>query len=331
MKKITTHIARMIHPDSSSNCTIDPKKLQNKNDGYICTSNIKDVKLEQIIDTAQDAAKNTKIYNAYLATEEDNKQKFIEKNPNTDFMVKQIYFPINNHEEEIDYHVLSVLNGTGLMRRINEKIKSIIYDKEKKSKLPNIKTIRFGGNKPQNISFINSKQQFFRLLPSLTPTFDEIIIPKRDFFSECLKTRELKGHFKELGKFGRKKIQNMEAKDKRDESLSQIFEEILEEISEESIFSVMAVVKKIRLKNPEGWTRDEKFSKLPDYQKIWLDEERKNERNDKDYIYSLAKRAAEWIIKTYERTYEGTYKHLLNDDDLEFLIKHIKEEELLND
>jgi CRISPR-associated protein Csy1 len=350
----------MTHPDSPSNVTIKEEKLQNRNDGYIHTGNIKNVKLDEIIDIATNAGVNSKILKEYKSSSEEEKERFINEKPNTDFMLKQVYFPINNGEEELDYHVLSVLNGTGLMRKVNEKIKGIIYDKEKKSKLPNVHKISFGGSKPQNISIINSKQQFFRLLPSLTPTFDEIITPKRDFFIECLKTRELKEHFKvlikdkkkaegkeekakkdmeenfkELGKFGRKKIQNMEAKDKRDEALKQILQEstssVLGEISEASIFSVMAVVKKIRLKNPEGWTRDEKFSKLPDYQKIWLDEERKDERNDKDYIYSLAKRAAEWIIKTYERTYEGMYKHLLNDDDLEFLIKHIKKEELLND
>ncbi len=355
-----THVAKVTHSDIRCvNVTIDSEKLQNRNDGYICTSNIKDVKLDEIIDAAQDAAKNTKIYNAYIAADEEQRQKFIEKNPQTDFRFKQVYFPVNKEDEELDYHVLSVINGTGLMRHVNEKIKGIIYDEEKKSKLPNIKTIRFGGSKPQNISIINSKQQFFRLLPSLTPTFDEIIIPKRDFFKECLKTRELKEHFKvlikdkkkaegkeekakkdmeenfkELGKFGRKKIQNMEAKDKRDEALKQILQEstpsVLEGISEESIFSVMAVVKKIRLKNPEGWTRDEKFSKLPDYQKIWLDEERKDERDDKDYIYSLSDRAARWIISKYEEV-NKKLNYKLNDDDLHWLRKFIKEEELLND
>ncbi len=112
----------------------------------------------------------------------------------TDTRVKQVYFPTG----EGKYHLLSVLtNSVGiseLKRRVTERRPK--WDKKKLVEpgyfIPNIGHVKYGGTKPQNISYLNSKSIGLGgtlLLPSLPPAEPKVrrFIPRKNFFYEALK------------------------------------------------------------------------------------------------------------------------------------------------
>ena len=52
-----------------------------------------------------------------------------------------------------------------------------------------------------------------------------------------------------------------------------------------------------------GWSDDEKFSSLPRWQKIWLDGQYIQERQEDEWRDDLSAAFARWLIKTYGRLF----------------------------
>ena len=149
--------------------------------------------------------------NEIWASFSDNQQKWQQwqaafdtclhsQSANTNQLIKQVYFPVGNN----NYHLLSVLNPSGLMFTLKERIdylrysdQSILGRRYRNSRehfeqgfasLPNITRQRFGGDHPKNISGLNNKHQDVLLLDSSPPqlTSNKNLVIKKDFYQECL-------------------------------------------------------------------------------------------------------------------------------------------------
>ncbi|WGL59725.1 type I-F CRISPR-associated protein Csy1 [Pigmentibacter sp. JX0631] len=96
------------------------------------------------------------------------KESIKDKNYASHYLSKQIYFPVANKE----YHIVSPLMASSLYHKVLEKItffrysenakllrekkKNCEYSDETIKDFPNLIEVKYGGTKPQNISYLNS-------------------------------------------------------------------------------------------------------------------------------------------------------------------------------
>lgn len=67
----------------------------------------------------------------------------------------------------------------------------------------------------------------------------------------------------------------------------------------------------------DGWSQDDLFRKLPLSQKIWLDNQYANVRENKVWIKDVSKQFGRWCIRTYEQIMKKN-RILLGDAELVF-------------
>lgn len=214
--------------------------------------------------------------------------------------VKQVYFPVAD-----GYHLLSVLTPSGLMFELRNRIQNVRFSEEIKvardnkrkniyseagfDELYDLSMIGYGGTKPQNISVLNSTYGGKSwLLPSLPPNLSgrDIRLPNNDFFISNLRAKNFKKEFEAMHTFYVTDYNNLNIRDAMERRIHSIIDNIIEQMWA------------VRLAEP-GWSAE---TKLPVYQKIWLDESRKEERyTDEDWLGSLCTQFARWFIATYEQ------------------------------
>ncbi|KTC89128.1 type I-F CRISPR-associated protein Csy1 [Legionella drozanskii] len=214
--------------------------------------------------------------------------------------VKQVYFPVAS-----GYHLLSILTPSGLVYELRNRIQSIrfsdeikeardnkrknLYNEKGFDELYGLAMIGYGGTKPQNISILNSTYGGKSyLLSSIPPNLSShhIRLPKNNFFSNTLRPKSFEQHFVKIHNLYLADYNNKKIRDSLDWRVQDIINDIIER---------MWVV---RLAEP-GWSKD---TNLPIYQKIWLDESRKDERlTDEDWLDSVSTDFARWFISTYEK------------------------------
>ena len=221
----------------------------------------------------------------------------------TSSRIKQVYFPIGDEK----YHQLSILTPSGLMAEMHKRIAEVKFgDKAKEARerrrkneynptgfdeISGLSMIGYGGTKPQNISFFNSRcGGKFYLLESLPPVWPKkpIKLPKNDFFFECLWKKKYKCDFENLHDDLKDSRNNVEIRNSRDRVVLHIFTEIIE------------TVKSIRQQGI-GWSRDERFKKLEIYQKHILDNIYKDERS-KSSVDQFCLKLARWLVLSYEES-----------------------------
>ena len=221
----------------------------------------------------------------------------------TNRLVKQTYFPFMQ-----DYHLLSLLQPSGLTFSLKEKIdfindrspKAYLGEKLKKegkfsevgfSSISNLTITKHGGDHPKNISGLNNKFQSYYLINSLPPSTEKRFIhfPKTNFFTESFRYRECREIFHALHKILKTDYNNINIREGRDSHIQELVDRIIDKMW--AVRSVATV------------QYHEKTSKLSKHQKIWLGDEFKQEREETDaWLDKLAKEIASWIIRSYEKT-----------------------------
>lgn len=240
--------------------------------------------------------------------------------------ISQVYFPI----DEENYHLLSILypsTGLFLIKHKDNNFKFLddvkkIRDLKKENKfsdkeihdLYDLVEIGFGGDKPQNISYINNKESgkaylFLSKPPVLTDK--EIYPPKKNIFKENINYYSFQNEFNNLDKFFKINYNNINIRNYRDNLLLNIFDKVVD------------IVYKIRTLGV-GWSDDEKYTSLPIYQKVILDSKYEGQlKTESSYIDKFIEETARWIIFTYEHKYKKN-NISLGDDILLYFANYLK-------
>lgn len=355
---LTSHPAKFVHPNAkASSIIVNAKKAS---DGLLRSGNI-EVELDVFGNAAAlDVEKflrvelqDGKTVLQHLDENSDDiKKQFETKNTNheeirngfmqikhsdleqTSEKLKQVYFPV-----EADYHLLSILNASGIIYKLKQRVNHLRFSEENKTlreelkkakpaeidgritELYDLTSVGYGGTKPQNISTINNQNGGVSyLLNSMPPILEkrQTQPPKKDFFDDCLWAGLFSRDFKQFHKVLSWRKNNKEIRDMRDD------------IVLNSITKLKRLIENIREINT-GWSDSETYDGLVFWQKIWLDNKYAEIREDKDhnqdYLSKAQSHFALWFI--------GNYKHvtkdnkLLGDDDSEQIKKILKEEQEL--
>ncbi len=336
---LTSHPPKFSHPDAKIDAVI--AKCHKKNDGLLRSANVEvgldvmgnaasfDVdkflrlKLHNNLSVLENLKQNTdyiqqqfKIDN--FAEIRENFLKIYKPNPTAQSSgkLKQIYFPVND-----DYHLLSLLTPSPIVyklkQRINEnlqpfsaknkqtkeEIERAVKDKEEfTTKLENIwglTAIGYGGTKPQNISVFNNQNAGVSyLLPSMPPILKKRKTqpPKENFFKTNIYLGDwLKRDFNALKKMFSENNNIKKVRDKRDEVIINIAYQIKREID------------KIREIGGD-WSNSIIYRKLPKWQKILLDNQYQNIRDDKEqntnFLNKTRLEFAKWFSKVYNELFD---------------------------
>lgn len=344
---ITSHPAKFVHPNAKTTSII--ADCQQKNDGLLRSGNTV-VDLDVFGNAAAlDVEKFLRIEledkQAILQHLEHNtdfiQQQFSIKNINyadirnnflkiktsdldqTNDKLKQVYFPVGG-----DYNLLSIMPPSGIIYKLKQRINDIRFSDENKTvrealkkqtpikgKIEDIKgltAIGYGGTKPQNISTLNNQNGGVSfLLPSMPPPLEKRKTqpPKSDFFDNCLWVKLFQEEFKGFHQVLVWRKNNRDIRDKRDD------------IVISSIIKVQRIIDNIRSIGV-GWSDSNSYENLAKWQKIWLDNQHQDARNDykqnQQYLEKARSGFANWFIGNYKTSIDDN-KTLGSED-----ISHIK-------
>ncbi|MDC3221579.1 type I-F CRISPR-associated protein Csy1 [Gammaproteobacteria bacterium] len=241
--------------------------------------------------------------------------------------LKQVYFPVADN-----YHLLSVLNPSGLLYKFKQKIDELRFSAENKQlrdemkktapapmkgklqEIYDLTLIGYGGTQPQNISTLNSQNGGISyLLSSLPPLFNkrDVQPPKTEFFRECLASSRkwLKEDFDAFNNILQSYKNNKPIRDCRDQIILNVAGKVQ---------WVMA-----QIRSNGNWSASSTYSNLPQWQKIWLDDQYADIRSDKEQNHNYQQQAQQhfalWFISDYKESF--TNSKPLGDD----YITHIKD------
>ncbi|MCK4841471.1 MAG: type I-F CRISPR-associated protein Csy1, partial [Methylococcales bacterium] len=354
----TSHPAKFVHPNAkASSIIIDAKK---EPDGLLRSGNV-EVELDIFGNAA--ALDVEKFLRVKL---QDNKTIFQHLEENTDFIkqqfetpntkfddirkgfmqiklsdldqtsekLKQVYFPVAD-----DYHLLSILNASGIIYKLKERINGLRFSEENKILREELKktkpieingkitdvfeltSVGYGGTKPQNISTLNNQNGGVSfLLSSLPPTLEKRPTqpPKTDFFNDCLWAGLFKRDFEQFHQVLSWRKNNKDVRDMRDD------------IVLNSVSKLKRLIDNIREINT-GWSDCETYDGLVMWQKIWLDDKyteiRNDEKQNQAYLAKAQSYFANWFNGHYKQSTKD--KKLLGDDDIAQIKKVLNEEQEL--
>ncbi len=326
---ITSHPAKFIHPNAKTTSII--ANCKQKNDGLLRSGNVT-VDLDVFGNAAAlDVEK-------FLRLELQDKQTILQHlENNTDYIqqqfnikginfddirnnflniktsdldqtsdkLKQVYFPVDDN-----YHLLSILNPSGIIYKLKQRINDIRFSDENKNMreafkkqtladgkiedIKNLTSIGYGGTKPQNISTLNNQNGGVSfLLSSMPPVLvkRKTQPPKTDFFNNCLWAKLFQEDFKDFYQVLEWRKNNKDIRDKRDD------------IVINSIAKVQRIVEDIR-NIGIGWSESETYDSLDKWQKIWLDDQyqtiRKDNKQNQQYLEKAQSGFANWFIGNYK-------------------------------
>ncbi|MCU7833720.1 MAG: type I-F CRISPR-associated protein Csy1 [gamma proteobacterium symbiont of Taylorina sp.] len=354
---LTSHPAKFIHPNAKASSII--AHLPKKNDGLLRSGNV-DVDLDifgnaaaldvekflrlklldnqtilQHIEQESDLIKEqfhsikqsfTQIKEGFLLIKKSDLNQ-------TSGKLKQVYFPVSD-----DYHLLSILIPSGIIYKLKHKINQLRFSEENKilreelkKSAPNqitgkineifdLTSIGYGGTKPQNISTLNNQNGGVSiLLSSMPPKLSKRKIqpPKHDFFNDCLWDNLFEQDFTNFHQILVHRKNNINIRDKRDD------------IVINSITKVKRLVDQIR--SIGFWSDSDTYMNLDRWQKIWLDEQYANIREDikqnLDYQIKAQSYFANWFIGHYKQAIKKN--KLLGDDDIGHIKDVLKQEQEL--
>lgn len=319
--QFATHIGRFVNPDvtvnwqakindkpndayvSTASVTCSPDIFVAAN--YLATASLLQLHLEdgktfyEHLQSADDALREDfQIMQAdYEQVREDLLAVKSEVLPDsTDKQLRQVFFPVR----EDDYHLLTVLPPASLMQEVRMRIramedearqacskKSDTYGRDHR-RIYNLVQTKFGGTKPQNISYGNNRQGGRSyMLPSLPPVLEKrtIIYPRKDFFKETLRLRDFIGLFQRLHKRYADKRNNQEIR----QAVRGIERQIME----------MVLLRVYVMREKCGWSDNRSLSRA---QSIWLDDKYAEDRqNDDEWQKKLATEFADWLMGSYEK------------------------------
>ncbi|PCI69178.1 MAG: type I-F CRISPR-associated protein Csy1 [Piscirickettsiaceae bacterium] len=355
---LTSHPAKFVHPNAkASSIIVDANK---ESDGLLRSGNVEveldvfgnaaaldvekflRIKLQDQQTVLEHLEQNTEIIRQQFETEstkfEDIRNGFMQIKlsdlDQTSEKLKQVYFPVGD-----DYHLLSILNASGIIYKLKERVNNLRFSEENKilkdelkktkpaktkGKITNIlelTSIGYGGTKPQNISTLNNQNGGVSfLLTSMPPIMEKRRTqpPKTDFFDNCLWVELFKPDFDQFHQILVWRKNNKEVRDKRDD------------IVLNSITRLKRLTENIR-EISVGWSDADTYDGLSKWQKIWLDDQYAEIRNDKkqnqNYLTKAQSYFANWFIGNYKHTTKDS--KLLGDDDIAQIKKILNDEQEL--
>ncbi len=355
---LTSHPAKFVHPNAkASSILVNAKK---ESDGLLRSGNVEveldvfgnaaaldvekflRIKLADKNTVLQHLEQNTEIIKQQFKTENTEFEKIREgfmkiklsDLEQTSEKLKQVYFPVGN-----DYHLLSILNASGIIYKLKERVNDLRFSEENKTIREELKkakpsemngkttdvfeltSVGYGGTKPQNISTLNNQNGGVSfLLSSLPPSLEkrQTQPPKTDFFNDCLWKGLFKRDFEQFHQVLSWRKNNKEVRDMRDD------------IVLNSITKLKRLIENIR-DISVGWSDSETYDGLVLWQKIWLDDQYVEIRNDKkqnnDYLVKAKSYFANWFVGNYKQSMKDN--KLLGDDDIAQIKKVLNEEQEL--
>lgn len=356
---MVSHPSKFSHPSAKTSSIIAP--VSASKDGYLRTGNV-DYPLDVFGNAAamdvykflclslsnelsvldgfeQDDQKLKKLIQQSSLDFETLKNNFLiikqnDTTSKTDHLIKQVYFPIAQDE----YHLLSILTPSGLITRLKQKIDLMRFSEQTKLAKENRKknehdaegyadifdltVTAYGGTQPQNVSVLNSQNAGRAyLLSSCPPTLEKraIRLPKTDFFTQCLYRKNYQESFVQLHKFMQLDINNINIRT----AIRNIIGFVIDQILLQSFT--------IRETYPEAWSDQDYYVGLPKLQRIWLDQQYQNEReNDAEWRDEISQNIARWILRSYEKVIAdsytlGTGELLAVQQQVENSLQHAKE------
>lgn len=231
--------------------------------------------------------------------------------------VKQVYFPVDD-----DYHLLSVLTPSSMMFKLRDRINEIRFSEDAKAareakrgnksyddyhELYDLTAIGFGGTKPQNISVLNSQNGGVAyLLSSMPPKLDprRTNPPRDNFFGKYLNPNRYADEFEKLQTELTRDWNNIHIRNKIKWQIKQIFFLLIDRSWEVRYL-------------PAGWSDSSHYQALPHSQKIWLDQQYQEQREqDQAWLEDVKLSATRWFVTTYKKLLGDRARPLT---DIEFL------------
>jgi len=228
--------------------------------------------------------------------------------PVTSSKIKQVYFPILDESIENDYHLLSVLNHSGHMFELRQRLDYLRFSEATKEareqrrngrfsatsyqEIYNLTTIGFGGTKPQNVSVLNNKNAgkahlLLSTPPELSPR--KVRLPSRNFFTDTFYPRQLQETFQAFSRLLKTDYNNVRLREGRDFRVQEYVDFIVQKM-----WQVRLAFTESSHTRPEG---------LLGHQKIWLFPEHEEEREQNDDWLKL-------LIADMTRNFLASYKKL---------------------
>lgn len=246
--------------------------------------------------------------------------------PKTSDQIKQVYFPVAD-----DYHLLSILTPSGLLFKLRQRINEIRFSAEAKqarearkkqehhpegfTEIYGLTAIGYGGTKPQNISVLNSQNGGVAYLLNSTPPDIKkrnLQAPKYDFFLNSLYIKQYQESFETFHRLITVDYNNANIRQGRDDVISFIIMQVIEQA-----WAIRQLA--------QGWSETETYNRLPEFQKIWLDDCRAADREaDDEWLEKVIAALARWFIFAYEKN-TGQKAQSLRDDELSHIKRIIEE------
>ncbi len=222
--------------------------------------------------------------------------------PYTSGRIKQVYFPAVN-----DYHLLSIVSPSGLMFRLKKDIDSLNFSEKTKrtralrrknekstqtfSEIYGLTYIGFGGSNKQNISVLNNQNGGVSyLLPSLPPQLEskKINPPREDFFMKYLYLRHYSEDFEKLHTELQKDRNNTQVRDNIKFLIKSLYYQVIDRS-----WGVRHL--------PPEWSDSEHFKALPLSQKIWLDQQyREQRKTNTGWLDEIKESMTRWLNRSYK-------------------------------
>ena len=249
-----------------------------------------------------------------------------QQNHFTSDLVKQVYFPLDD-----GYHLLSLLTPSGVMFAMKKRIDAIrfsdaakaarearrknTFDPQGFDDIPQLTVIGYGGTKPQNISVLNSQNGGKAyLLSSMPPelTVRNIRFPKRNFFGEAFRLRDCDDILSSLHGIFKLDLNNIHVREKRDRRIDEWFDRVVDRMWQ------------LRIAQADT-SQSDNFESLPAYQRIWLDQDCSEQReNSDDWLNKLVVEMADWLINAYRRKMRKQ-AIVLGDDEWRYIRERINQ------
>ncbi len=212
------------------------------------------------------------------------------KEPASHTLAKQIYFPLSSGH----YHLLSPLFASTLSYAIGERVRMTHFSKEAQEarearkdgepsllvdvQFRNLAIKKFGGSKPQNISYLNSKQRGEAFLLSCAPPIwnkqSRPPLNEQSFFSKTSK------HINTLKEF-LEKVKDADSK----KSIRDVREDLVDLV----IDQLVMYAAEIQQLEESGWSAKPEC-KLPFEQRLWLDPLRAQQ----DEVFAAQRELGDW-------------------------------------
>ena len=351
-RPVSTHPSTLSHPDAKSSRIFFQGDFVA--DGFLKSGN---AKVENNVDVYGNAATDSFVREIYdfLAIEIEGKTVFLHlqtdstilgpmfgsaevkesflkvmqesiENSVTRERVKQVYFPVDS-----GYHLLSILTPSGLIYEMKKRIDHIRFsdnsnegrDAKRKSlfhengfdDIPQLTVIGYGGAHPKNISMLSNKNGGKAyLLSSMPPelTVRNIRFPKRNFFGEAFRLRDCDDILSSLHGIFKLDLNNIHVREKRDRRIDEWFDRVVDRMWQ------------LRIAQADT-SQSVNFESLPAYQRIWLDQDCSEQReNSDDWLNKLVVEMADWLINAYRRKMR---KHaiVLGDDEWRYIRERINQ------